>query len=228
MIPSYIANNGKVKAELDVFNFAKWGDKNDPARKNIFASSVLIDGSFYISINTRFPADKTKDVYVSFWVPSDSQAEFARAFTRFVQEAIKEKKATKTITVKDKNGKDNVITMHAAIDQSGNDGKSFSYFKLEIKNDAKSGAITSGLGSTVKSFTDKGLSFSEALVTMAERLNVMFVSKADGTVHAHAAMVNKNKASGNNGAVNPSAEVTTTATASSEEYTEDYSMFDEE
>ena len=43
MIQAYKDDKGKVKTQLDVFEYAKWGDKNDPARKNIFSNSILID-----------------------------------------------------------------------------------------------------------------------------------------------------------------------------------------
>ena len=215
MLQSFKDGKGRVKTELDVFEFAKWGDKNDPARKNVFSNAILLDGSMYIAINTRFPSNKDNDTYVSFWIPKDSFAKFAQKFDDFVVEAIKTNKATLTIPTKDRNGKDVVITFHAAIDQENN-GKKFSYFKIEVKNDTKTGAITTGLGSSLNVYADdKGKGFAKELFSIAERLNTLFVSKADGTVHEHMKQLSLSK---------KEADLTNEATATDGDT--DYSVFD--
>lgn len=218
MIQAYKDDKGKVKTQLDVFEYAKWGDKNDPARKNIFSNSILIDGSFYISISTKNPSDKNKDTYVSYWVPKDAQVKFAQKFDDFVVEAIKTNRATKSIPAKDRNGKDVNITFTAAIDQENN-GKKFSYFKIEIVNDTKTGAITTGLGSSLNVYADdKGKGFAKELLALSERLNVIFVSKADGTVHDHYRLLATAK---------KEADLTNEATSpSSSDGDTDYSVFD--
>ena len=220
MLKAVVQNNGKVKTDLDVFDFAKWGDKNDPNRINVFSNAVLINGSFYISINTRHPADKTKDVYVSFWVPQDSFVKFARRFERFVREAIKENKATFTIATKDKQGKDNSITFNAGINLEGKNNSKFSYFKIEIHNDTKSGTISTGIASSLKPFADTGVAFAEELMAVADRLVSILVTKNDGTLHDHLTMVSKNK-----GDSNPSNVAAEAASESTSSYDEDYEVF---
>lgn len=211
--------NGKVKTELDIFDFAKWGDKNDPNRINIFTSAVLLGGSFYLGINTRQPADKTKDVYVSFWCPEDSLAAFARKFDRFVREAIKENKATLSIAHKDRNDKNTSITFSAGINLDGKNDKKFSYFKIEIVNDTKTGSVSTGLATSIKPFgNDTGLAFAENLLAIAERMNTLFITRADGTLHEHMRLVAANKDSNN--------PAQAAAEASSEtSYDEDYEAF---
>lgn len=218
-----VTEKGRVKTNLDIFEYAKWGDKNDPNRMNVFMNSVLLNGSFYLSINTRYPADKTKDVYVSFWLPLDSVALFARRFDRFVREVIKEGKATAAITMKDKNNKDVSLTFSAGVDLQGKNDSKFSYFKTEIVSDGKTGVLSTGLATQVKPFGagNTGVAFVEQLLAITERMNVIFISKADGTVHDHLQAVAKNKDS-----VNPSTAAAEANTeASSSGYDEDYEVF---
>lgn len=222
MLKAAVQNNGKVKTDLDVFDFAKWGNKEDANRINVFSNAVLLNGAFYLSINTRTPADKTKDVYVSFYVPQDSFVKFSRRFDRFVREAIKEGKATATIATKDRNGKDTSITFNAGINLEGKNNSKFSYFKIEINNDTKSGTITSGLASSLKPFADNGLAFAEELLFMSERLNTLFITRADGTLHEHLSVLAKNK--GNSDPSNVAAEATAD-TGSSSGYDDDYEVF---
>ena len=64
---------------------------------------------------------------------------------------------------------------------------------------------------------DKGKGFAKELLSIAERMNVLFVSKADGTVHDHMRQLAQSK---------KEADLTGEATATTTSSGEDYSVFD--